>query len=108
MDYGGDLDASKFRSAAFGRGSKGVARPPLLDEAAGLTILNWFDGCEFDAAIGAYNDALDTGGRTDRGGTLITFKDLSEQFLAQGDEVGAAQMRRGSRPTPGNGRPPGL
>ena len=40
LDYGGDLDASKFRSAAFGRGSKGGARPPLSDEAAGLIILD--------------------------------------------------------------------
>ena len=31
----------------------------------------------------------------DRGGTLISFRDISELFLARGDEVGAAQMRWG-------------
>ena len=92
LDYGGDLDANKFRSAAFGRDPKGNARPPLSDEAAGLTTLDWFAGGEFDAAVDAHSDALDTGVRTDRGGVLTAFEDLSELFLGQADEVEAAQM----------------
>ena len=95
LDYGGDLDAGKFRSQAFGKGTKGNAKPPLSDEAVGLIILDWFQQGEFDGAIQAYNDALQTGGRIDRGPALVNFKDLSERFQAQGDEVGAAQMRRG-------------
>ena len=95
LDYGGDLDAGKFRSQAFGKGAKANAKPQLSDEAVGLTILDWFVQGDFDGAIRAYNDALETGGRTDRGGTLVSFRDLSERFQAQGDEVGAAKMRRG-------------
>ena len=95
LDYGGDLDAGKFRSQAFGRGAKANAKPPLSDQGVGLAILDWFEQGKFDGAIAAYNDAVGNGGRTDRGGTLVNFRDLSEMFLAQGDEVGAAQMRRG-------------
>ena len=96
LDYGGDLDAGKFRSQAFGKGGKGSARPPLSDEGVALAIVAWYGDGEFGGAVEAYNNAVDAGGRTDRGGVLINFKDIAERlFLAQGDEVSAAQMRRG-------------
>ena len=104
LDYGGDLGAGKFRDAVSGRDEDGGANPSGMDsyrggptdEAIGLAILGWYEDGVFDAETDAYNEALDTGRATDRGGLLITIDSLAARFTQEtGFKLGASRLRRG-------------